>query len=56
MDGESKRDFALALASFAIGAAVAGVLSHPETRARITEGSKYLVKRTKRLGRRAEAA
>jgi hypothetical protein len=53
MDGESKRSFALALASFAIGAAVAGVLGHPKTRARIAEGSKNLVKRTKGLGKRA---
>ena len=54
MDGESKRSFALALASFAIGVAVAGVLGHPKTRARLAEGSKSLVKRTKRLGKRTE--
>jgi hypothetical protein len=52
MNGESKRSFVLAVASFAIGAAVAGVLAHPKARARIAEGSKNLVKRTKRLGKR----
>lgn len=56
MSEESKRDFALALASFAIGAAVAGVLSHPTTRARIAESSKTLAKKTKRLGERMKAA
>jgi hypothetical protein len=54
MNGESKRSFALALVSFAIGAVVAGVLGNPKTRARIAEGSKNLVKGTKRLGKRTE--
>jgi hypothetical protein len=49
MNGESKKSFALAVASFAIGAVLAGVLGNPKTRARIAEGSKNLVKRSKRL-------
>jgi hypothetical protein len=52
MNGESKRSFALALVSFAIGAVVAGVLGNPKTRARIAEGSKNFAKR--RLGKRTE--
>jgi len=56
MDGESKRSFALALASFVIGAVVAGILGHPKTRARLAEGSKSLAKTAKRLGKRAELA
>ena len=56
MNGESKKSFALAIASFAIGAAMAGVLGHPKTRARLAEGSKNLVKRTKQLGKRKEPA
>ena len=54
MNGESKRSFALALASFAIGAVVAGVLGNPKTRARIAEGSRYLAKKTNRLAKRAD--
>ena len=52
MNGESKRSFALALASFAIGVVLAQVLGDPKTRARITEGSRDLVKRTNWLGKR----
>jgi len=51
MSGESKRSLALALASFAAGAVVAGVLGNPKTLARITEGSKDLVEGTKRLAK-----
>ena len=56
MSGESKKSFALALASFAIGAAVAGVLGHPKTRARIAEGGKNLVKKTNQLSKRGDVA
>ena len=56
MNGESKRTFALALLSFAIGAVLAGVLGNPKTRARIAEGSRDLAKRTRRLAKRTELA
>jgi len=56
MNGESKRSFALALASFAMGAVVAGVLGNPKTRAHISESSKNLVKRTKKLAKRNDLA
>jgi hypothetical protein len=56
MNGESKRSFALALASFAIGAVLVGVLGNPKTRAKISEGSRNLVKRTKRLTKRTDVS
>lgn len=56
VNGESKRSFALALASLAIGAVVVGVFGNPKTRARIAEGSRSLVKKTKRLSKRADVA
>ena len=56
MNGESKRNFALALASFAIGAVVVGVLGNPKTRAKISESGKNLVRTTKKLARRTELA
>jgi len=56
MNGESKRSFAVALASFAIGAVLAGVLGDPKTRAKISESSKDMVKRAKKLGKRADLA
>ena len=56
MNGESKRSFALALASFAIGAVLAGVFGNPKTRAKIAEGSRNLAKRTKRLTKRTDLA
>jgi hypothetical protein len=54
MNGESKRSFAVALASFAIGAVIASVLGNPKTRAMIAEESRNLVKRTKRLTKRTD--
>ena len=54
MNGESRRSFALALASFAIGAVLAGVLGNPKNREWMTEGSKNLAKRTRRLARRTD--
>jgi hypothetical protein len=56
MNGESKRSFAVAVASFAIGAVVAGVLGNPKTRAKIAEGSRNLAKKTKRLAKRTDLA
>jgi len=44
MNGKSKQ-FALALVSFAFGAAIAGVLGNNETRAKLIEGSKKLIQR-----------
>jgi hypothetical protein len=54
MNGESKRSFAVALASFAIGAVLAGVLGNPKTRESIAEGSRNLAKKTRRLARRTD--
>jgi hypothetical protein len=56
MNGESKKSFAVAIASFAIGAVVAGVLGNPRTRAKIAESSKLLAKKTKRLAKRTDLA
>ncbi|MGD0175648.1 MAG: hypothetical protein ABSC50_02355 [Candidatus Bathyarchaeia archaeon] len=42
MNGESRRSFAVALASFAIGAVVAGVLGNSKTREKLVEVSKKL--------------
>jgi hypothetical protein len=47
MNGESKRSsIAVALASFAVGAIIAGVLGNAKTREKIAEVSKKLVQRT----------
>jgi len=56
MNGESKRNFALVLASFAIGAALIGLLGNPKTRARLAEGSRSFVKKTKKLAKRNDLA
>jgi hypothetical protein len=56
MNGESKRNFALALASFAIGAVIVGVLGNPKTLAKISEGSRDLVKNAKKLAKRTDLA
>ena len=45
MNGESRKDFAVALASFAVGAVVAGVLGNTRTREKLLEASKKLVRR-----------
>jgi hypothetical protein len=42
MNGNPKREFGLALASFAIGAVLAGVLGNPKAREKLLEGSKKL--------------
>jgi len=46
MNGDSKRSFAVALASFAVGAVIAGVLGNPKTREKLVEASKKLSNRT----------
>jgi len=56
MSGESKRSFAVAVASFAIGAVVASVLGNAETRAKLSEGGKNFVKKTKKLAKRTDLA
>jgi hypothetical protein len=40
MNGESKKSFAVALASFAIGAILAGVLGNEKTREKLATASK----------------
>jgi hypothetical protein len=42
MNGNSKREFGLALASFAIGAVIAGILGNSKARAKLLEKSKKL--------------
>jgi phosphopantetheine adenylyltransferase len=56
MNGESKRSFALVLASFAIGAIVVGVLGDPKVREKISESSKNLMDRTKKLAEQVDLA
>jgi hypothetical protein len=46
MNGDSKRSFAVALASFAIGAVIAGVLGNSKTREKLVEAGKKLSNRT----------
>jgi len=53
MSGESRRSFAVAIASFVIGAAVATVLGNPKNRERLNEASKTV---TKKLQRRNDVA
>jgi hypothetical protein len=45
MNGETKKQFALALVSFAVGAVLAGVFGNPNARAKLAEGSKKLFRR-----------
>ena len=52
MSGNSK-SFAVAIASFVIGAAFASVLGNPKTRERLTEASKTV---TKKLAKRNDVA
>jgi hypothetical protein len=42
MNGNSKKEFSLALVSFAIGAALAAILSNSKAREKLLEGSKKL--------------
>ncbi|MGA2973507.1 MAG: hypothetical protein ABSE39_12920 [Candidatus Bathyarchaeia archaeon] len=43
MNGESKKQFALALASLAVGAVIAGVLGNSKAREKLVEGSKNFI-------------
>ncbi len=45
MNGESRKEVAVAIASFAIGAVVAGVLGNSKARERIAAVSKKLAQR-----------
>ena len=45
MNGESKRAFAVAIASFAVGAVVAAVVGNTKARDKLTEISKKLIQR-----------
>lgn len=45
MNGEIKKQFAVALASLAVGAVLATVLGSPEARAKLVERSKQLFQR-----------
>jgi hypothetical protein len=46
MNGESKKDIAVALASFAVGAIVAGVLGNARARQKLAAVSKKLAQRS----------
>ena len=54
MNGESKRSLAVALASFAAGAAIAAVLGNSKTRAKLAEHGKKAAEHSKKLLQRAE--
>jgi prophage antirepressor-like protein len=55
MNGNSRRSFAVALASFAVGAAVATILGNSKAREKIAEHGKKAAERSKKLLHRAEA-
>ena len=42
MNGNSRKEFGLAIASFAVGAVLAGVLGNSKARLKLVEGSKKL--------------
>ena len=44
MNGDTKKQFALAFASFAVGAVVAAVLGSSKTREKLAEVSKKLIR------------
>lgn len=46
MNGESRKEFAVAVASFVIGAAIAGILGNPKAREKLTAVSKNFTKKT----------
>ena len=54
MNGESRRSFAIALASFAVGATVAVILGSPKARDKLAEHGKRVAERSKKLLNRAE--
>ncbi len=45
MNGDSKKGFAVALVSFAVGAIVAGVLAEPKTREKLVAAGKKITQR-----------
>jgi hypothetical protein len=45
LNGESRKNFAVALASFAFGAVLAGVLGNSDMRAKLVEGGKKLLRK-----------
>ncbi len=45
MNGDSKKSFAVALASFAVGAVVAAVLSNSKTREKLAAASKQFAQK-----------
>ncbi|MGA3405390.1 MAG: hypothetical protein ABSD49_06655 [Candidatus Bathyarchaeia archaeon] len=55
MNGESRRSFAVVLASFAIGATVAAILGNSKIREKLAEHGKKAAERSKKLLHRAEA-
>jgi Mg2+/Co2+ transporter CorB len=55
MNGESRRGFAVAIVSFAIGATVAAILGNSKTREKLAEHGKKAAERSKKLLHRAEA-
>ncbi len=48
MNGESRKDFAVALLSFAAGAVIAAVLGNSATRSKVTEGTRKLLKKAQK--------
>ncbi len=46
MNGDSKKSFAVALVSFAVGAIVAGVLADSKTREKLVTAGKKFTQRT----------
>jgi hypothetical protein len=54
MNGNSRRGFAVALVSFAVGAAVATILGNPKVREKIAERGKKAAERSKKFLSRAE--
>ncbi len=45
MNGESKKSFAVALASFAVGAVIVGVLGNSKAREKLAEAGRKLAQR-----------
>lgn len=45
MNGDSKKQFAVAIASFAVGAAIAGILGNSKARDKLSAVSKKLAQR-----------
>jgi hypothetical protein len=54
LNGESRRSFALAVTSFAVGAVVAAVLGNSKTREKIALHGKRAAERSRKLLSRAE--